>query len=118
MIAELNVGSSRSLNLSVTSVGAVLTVLPSGGVARTRWACAKAALVADEHKATHVAMPMMVWRMVMAFSPSFDSDNERLRKPVTAVVRDSLCLLDLSYGILAVHPFGIKLDFMTRFDGF
>jgi hypothetical protein len=60
MTAELNAGSSFSLNFNVTSFGADLTVAPSAGVARTRWACAKAATTPDKDNAADATVMMIV----------------------------------------------------------
>src|SRR5215470_13017528 len=97
MTAELNAGSSLSLNLSTTSFGADLTVPPSAGVARTRWAWANAAATPDKDSAADAAVMMIACRGVIAKSPEVKRSCEHRSETVSIVEPHH-------FGLVAIAP--------------
>jgi hypothetical protein len=56
----LNEGSSLSLNRIVTSLGGILTVLPTAGVALTTLGCANAVTAVDREMTAQAAIAVIV----------------------------------------------------------
>src|SRR6267143_6699901 len=44
-------------------------------------------------------------------------DHWSIARALMRAIQASLRLFDLRYGVLAVHLFGVELDFIARFDG-